>query len=261
MNDCPWVSGRPAGISDAYCLHGSAQYHSGRIPEAQTAYRQAVPLAEQTDDRWARVYALAYQALIAAEEDRLSEAQTQLNQANNPRGASAPGEHSVGMTIALIATAIIRDRESDTAAAFDAADMAVEAARAIAGILEVAKALVVKARIDERRGDHQSATEGRREAAAALEGRVDPDIARRLLTSVEPIRGPAKPIVAEDEQLTDKELEILRLLAPPLSRREIGEQLYVSPNTVKTHQRAVYRKLGVDSRAAAVDRARQLGVI
>ena len=61
--------------------------------------------------------------------------------------------------------------------------------------------------------------------------------------------------------LTDKELEILRLLAPPLSRREIGEQFYVSPNTVKTHQRAVYRKLGVDSRAAAVDRARQLGVI
>jgi LuxR family transcriptional regulator, maltose regulon positive regulatory protein len=37
--------------------------------------------------------------------------------------------------------------------------------------------------------------------------------------------------------------------------------LYVTLNTVKTHQRVVYRKLGVDSRSAAVHRARQLGLL
>jgi LuxR family maltose regulon positive regulatory protein len=53
---------------------------------------------------------------------------------------------------------------------------------------------------------------------------------------------------------------VLGLLATKLSRREIGQRLYVSLNTVKTHQRAVYRKLGVESRSAAVSRARELGL-
>jgi LuxR family maltose regulon positive regulatory protein len=63
------------------------------------------------------------------------------------------------------------------------------------------------------------------------------------------------------EELTPKELEVLRLLATRLSRREIGERLYVSLNTVKTHQRAVYRKLGVEHRGAALNRARELGLL
>jgi len=63
------------------------------------------------------------------------------------------------------------------------------------------------------------------------------------------------------EELTPKELEVLRLLATRLSRREIGARLYVSLNTVKTHQRAVYRKLRVEHRGAAVSRARELGLL
>ncbi|MEE2851968.1 MAG: LuxR C-terminal-related transcriptional regulator [Actinomycetota bacterium] len=63
------------------------------------------------------------------------------------------------------------------------------------------------------------------------------------------------------EQLTPKELEVLRLLTTRLSRREIGGRLYVSLNTVKTHQRAVYRKLRVEHRGAAVSRARELGLL
>src|ERR1700753_1246937 len=62
-------------------------------------------------------------------------------------------------------------------------------------------------------------------------------------------------------ELTSRELEILRLLATRLSRREIGQRLYVSLNTVKTHQRAVYRKLRVEHRGAAVSRARELGLL
>jgi ATP/maltotriose-dependent transcriptional regulator MalT len=62
-------------------------------------------------------------------------------------------------------------------------------------------------------------------------------------------------------ELTSRELEILRLLATRLSRREIGQRLYVSLNTVKTHQRAVYRKLDVDNRNAAGRRAQELGLL
>jgi len=58
------------------------------------------------------------------------------------------------------------------------------------------------------------------------------------------------------EVLTDRELEVLRLLQGTLSLSEIARELYISPNTVKTHAKAVYRKLGVSSRIEAVRVAR-----
>jgi LuxR family maltose regulon positive regulatory protein len=56
-------------------------------------------------------------------------------------------------------------------------------------------------------------------------------------------------------------LTVLRLLRGTLSLREIGQQLYVSPNTVKTHARAVYRKLGVSTREDAITRGHDIGVV
>jgi len=57
------------------------------------------------------------------------------------------------------------------------------------------------------------------------------------------------------------ELAVLRLLGTDLSTREIGGELFLSPNTVRTHTRALYRKLAVNSRADAVARAQILGLI
>ena len=54
------------------------------------------------------------------------------------------------------------------------------------------------------------------------------------------------------EPLTERELAVLRLLSTRLSNREIGGQLYVSVNTIRTHLQAIYRKLGVATRAEAV---------
>jgi LuxR family maltose regulon positive regulatory protein len=62
-------------------------------------------------------------------------------------------------------------------------------------------------------------------------------------------------------ELSERELAVLRLLASKLSQREIAGELYVSFNTVKTHTRAIFRKLGVVSRAEAVKRARELGLL
>ena len=63
------------------------------------------------------------------------------------------------------------------------------------------------------------------------------------------------------EQPTAAELAVLRCLAAGLSRREIGARLYISLNTVKTHIRELYRKLGATSRADAVARAEALGLL
>ena len=57
-------------------------------------------------------------------------------------------------------------------------------------------------------------------------------------------------------ELTERERAVLHYLPTPLTASEIAAGLFVSVNTVETHQRAIYRKLGVSSRRAAVDRAR-----
>ena len=58
------------------------------------------------------------------------------------------------------------------------------------------------------------------------------------------------------EPITGRELSVLRLLPTSLTPREIASELYLSLNTVKTHTRALYRKLGVQSRHAAIEEAR-----
>jgi DNA-binding NarL/FixJ family response regulator len=63
------------------------------------------------------------------------------------------------------------------------------------------------------------------------------------------------------EPLTGRELDVLRFLQRPLSLTEIADELYVSPNTVKTHTQALYRKLAVRSRTEAVRVGRQRSLI
>jgi ATP/maltotriose-dependent transcriptional regulator MalT len=62
-------------------------------------------------------------------------------------------------------------------------------------------------------------------------------------------------------ELSERELAVLRLLGSKLSQREIAAELYVSFNTVKTRTRAIFRKLDAASRAEAVSRARELGLL
>ena len=63
------------------------------------------------------------------------------------------------------------------------------------------------------------------------------------------------------QSLTPAESRLLPLLTTHLSFREIGEQLHVSPHTVKTQAISIYRKLGATSRAAAVETAREIGLL
>ena len=71
----------------------------------------------------------------------------------------------------------------------------------------------------------------------------------------------SRPTIALTEPLTDREQHILRYLAGTLSNAEIAADLYLSVNTVKTHQRMIYRKLGVAGRREAVRRAKELRLL
>ncbi len=61
--------------------------------------------------------------------------------------------------------------------------------------------------------------------------------------------------------LSDRELTVVRYLASRLTVREISVEIFVSTNTVKTHVKRIYQKLGVSSRTEAVAEARRLGVL
>jgi LuxR family maltose regulon positive regulatory protein len=77
-------------------------------------------------------------------------------------------------------------------------------------------------------------------------------------------RGAARSARAQGalaEELTDREIAILRALRGPLSTREIASEMYLSINTVKGYTKSLYRKLGVVARADAVRRAHELGLI
>ncbi len=63
------------------------------------------------------------------------------------------------------------------------------------------------------------------------------------------------------DPLTEREMEVLRLLRTDLSVPEIAQELYISVNTVKTHVKRIYSKLGAHSRYEAVERARELDLI
>jgi LuxR family maltose regulon positive regulatory protein len=63
------------------------------------------------------------------------------------------------------------------------------------------------------------------------------------------------------EPLSDSEIRVLRYLPTNLSGPEIANELYVSHNTVRTHMRHLYAKLGTHRRADTVARARALGLL
>ena len=58
-----------------------------------------------------------------------------------------------------------------------------------------------------------------------------------------------------DGELTERELDVLRLLVGELSTRQMAQSLYVAPSTVRTQIKSIYRKLGVSSRSATVEEA------
>jgi LuxR family transcriptional regulator, maltose regulon positive regulatory protein len=92
---------------------------------------------------------------------------------------------------------------------------------------------------------------------------VAPTYVRQLLATFGAATTEDSPPVRQDliEPLSERELQVLRLLATDLDGPEIANELMVSLNTLRTHTRNIYSKLGVNSRRAAVSRAAELDLL
>ena len=82
----------------------------------------------------------------------------------------------------------------------------------------------------------------------ACAGRLDPDAVAAI---VDAAGGSPKRPISRPAGLSDREIEVLRLVAQGLSNREVARRLYISPRTAEHHVQHIYTKIGVSSRAAA----------
>jgi LuxR family maltose regulon positive regulatory protein len=124
--------------------------------------------------------------------------------------------------------------------------------------------LVLLARVRARRGrlvDAEATLRSAREALGELsDSGPIPALAEAAARELQAVSDRA----SSGEMLeppSDAELAVLRLMATDLSIREIGERLVLSQNTVRSHRRALYHKLGVHTRADAIARAAALGLL
>jgi LuxR family maltose regulon positive regulatory protein len=128
--------------------------------------------------------------------------------------------------------------------------------------LSYARLLLALAPVRYARGHGQAAATLLADARAVLHGCTDPGMLSALLAETERrLSHLPRRMTGLRQDLSDGELRVLRLLVSDLSQREIGQELYLSVNTVKSHTRAIYTKLDTASRAEAVARARSLGLI
>ncbi|HEX6654196.1 MAG TPA: response regulator transcription factor [Thermoleophilaceae bacterium] len=99
------------------------------------------------------------------------------------------------------------------------------------------------------------------EAAMTGDTPLSPRIARLIVQRARMVPGAAQARTAVAEQMTDRELEVLRLLADGLDNRQIAEALFLSPTTVKRHVGSIVAKLGVSNRVQAAILAVKAGLI
>ncbi len=93
---------------------------------------------------------------------------------------------------------------------------------------------------------------------------IEPSVARKVLAEFSRLAAPAAPRSKEDSQieaLSERELEILRLVASGLSNRQIAERLFLAEGTVKNYISTIFQKLGVQDRTQAVLAAQKHGLV
>jgi LuxR family transcriptional regulator, maltose regulon positive regulatory protein len=159
---------------------------------------------------------------------------------------SFPGAHRVQMVTTLLLEARVRDALDDQAAAGRALERALDLTEpegiVLPFLLDPVPALLERHR---------------------RSGTAHPALISEILDLLAGKPSAPPPATAQPplEPLSNSEIRVLRYLPTNLSAPEIAKELYVSPNTVKTHMHHLYTKLGTHRRGEAVARARALGLL
>ena len=236
---------------------GTGLYFRGEPDEADRWFAESAALAPASAQWLAGEASLAYRSWIAGERGRLDEQRVLAETA-----AGFVREHGTEKVIgpAPLALGVSLAARGRPGEALPLIDRGVAFSRTFGQPIQLANALLDQAPVLRALGEHQRAADAIAEARSILGSCPDPGIlAGRLAALGRPPQ--IRPVRSGDQELTQRELRVLKLLRGELSERDIGRELYVSHSTVHSHVRAIYRKLAVSSRAAALERGRQLGLL
>jgi LuxR family maltose regulon positive regulatory protein len=164
----------------------------------------------------------------------------------------------------VLGSLLLGEARADEASA--ALERGLELARRGSGPLGVAHATLALAQARQDAGDRDGARALLADARRTVEACPDPGPLTVALLERAEHRLRIAPsnrstTVVAPEEFSEREIAVLRLLASQLSQREIGSELFISFNTVKSHSKNIFRKLGVSQRADAVRRARELQLL
>jgi LuxR family transcriptional regulator, maltose regulon positive regulatory protein len=242
---------------------GAALYYSGELEQAAAQAEEA--RLSHASISLVRMMTFAVLALIAIEQGRIAQAEelarTARDIVSDPElGLSTTPQSSLAYT----ATGAVYAWQGRLAEAQGEFEHALRSRRRWVGISPwpTVEILLRLAPVAAELGDLPAATallDEVRQVLTRLPDGADAQLARLDRLDRRLVGQSRAALLAEP--LTERERAVLRLLRGPLSLREIGHELYLSLNTIKTHTRAIYRKLGVSDRQDAVAKGRELGLL
>ncbi len=243
--------------------YGRAMLLGGDLDGAHDAALQVRGAGDLTRQVPAHVHALVTLTLVEVALGRLGAAQGHLGETKDLVGQISAGRSWLGGNVELASGALLL-AQGHAAEAHRRLAAAERLLRDEVPTIHHTWSLLLLARADAQRWRLDEATQLSDRARDTLDELPDAGILPGLLAEVEQEISSARERATDGAvvvALSDAELTVLRLMTEDLSIREMGARLYVSENTVRTHRRAVYRKLGVHSRVEAVARATALGIL
>jgi LuxR family maltose regulon positive regulatory protein len=254
----PW---RPVGCP----VLGLSLHWHGEREDASKTLAEAVRIARANGNHLAAMHASGGLAAIEYERGDAASAGARAAEA-----IALAEEHELSEHWASSLSLAVRGQLLDRADEHEAADRvlvrATELARRGVASIEIAYSLLALAGVRHRLGRRDEAQRIYEEARNAVARCEDPGILNARLARAERAANAASlPRASRTggrvDALSEAELSVLRLLRSELSQREIAGELHLSFNTIKTHTRSIYRKLGVAERTEAISRARELSLI
>jgi LuxR family maltose regulon positive regulatory protein len=253
--DSPW---RPLTCM----LMGSAALLTGDRERARTCLEEGARRGSATAPN-SQVLCLAQLALLAIDEDDLDTARVVAARARAQVERIGLGRYATSALVYAVSADVLSrlGRVEDAQRDIDSGESLIDAITDFAPWFEL-ECSASLARAALRVSDLPRARVRLSQAARKMRQVPEASVVREWLDECSAQADAAVESCGDDGwRLTTAELRVLQYLPTHLSLPEIAGELFVSPNTVKTHARAVYRKLDASSRGEAVVRARDAGLL
>jgi len=247
----------------AQIVLGIALWWSDEPAEAKAALEHAGREAEARGLLPGKLEALGYRAAIELEEGDVARAEEHAREALDLTREAGLDEHPF-TAMARIAAGKAHAARGELTLAGEDIERGIELADREDNWLPITYGALALAETLQRKHEPAAARRSLARARGVIEALPGPGPGLGRVERVEKalrLRAMGREAAAPFWELSERELEVLRLLASRLSQREIAGELYVSFNTLKSHTRSIFFKLGVASRTEAVERAREHGLL